>query len=160
MVDSVVFLHGLGGSPLSWEAQTAALPANLQANAPWLHGLRPGRSGQNETFTLEAAARQVATTVEFDQGGHAALVGHSLGALVALRCALDRPELVDRLVLLGATADPPRSAMWLQSLLIRLLPKTGSAGWTKNAYALPSRKPDAQACRSTSGMCWPPPWCW
>lgn len=123
MVDSVVFLHGLGGSPLSWEAQTAALPPHLLAAAPWLYGMRPGRSGQGETFTLEAAARHLARTVELEHGGHAALVGHSLGAMVALQCALDRPEIVDRLVLIAGQANPSRSALRVQNVLLRFIPQ-------------------------------------
>lgn len=128
MVSSVVFLHGLGGSPLSWEAQTSALPSGMHAAAPWLYGMRPGRSGQAEIFTLEAASAHVATAVDLEHGGHAALVGHSLGAMVALRCALDRPEIVDRLVLVAGQADPPRSVLRMQSLLLRLLPRERVAG--------------------------------
>ena len=36
-------------------------------------------------------------------GGHATYVGYSMGGRVALRLALDRPELVERLVLIGAS---------------------------------------------------------
>jgi pimeloyl-ACP methyl ester carboxylesterase len=43
--------------------------------------------------------------------GPAAVIGHSMGSLVARKLALTRPELVDRLVLVGAPfrADTPAS---------------------------------------------------
>ncbi|MFZ1411994.1 MAG: hypothetical protein WAS07_11090, partial [Micropruina sp.] len=38
----LVFLHGLGGSPQTWQSQVAALPPGMKAAAPWVDGFRPG----------------------------------------------------------------------------------------------------------------------
>ena len=57
-----------------------------------------GRSGHDEAG-LPAAAALVG-----ELGGHADYLGYSMGGRIALHLALARPELVRRLVLIGATA--------------------------------------------------------
>lgn len=116
----VTFLHGPGGSPLSWEEQVSKLPPALPARAPWLRGLRPGNS---EEFTLADAAADVLMNRQLDGVSTGALVGHSLGAMVALQCALDDPDSVSHLVLIAGQARPPKSAMRLQRLALRFVPK-------------------------------------
>jgi 2-succinyl-6-hydroxy-2,4-cyclohexadiene-1-carboxylate synthase len=69
----------------------------------------PGH-GRSSTFHagLRTGARLIA-----DQGGRAAYLGYSMGGRLALHLALAYPELVDRLVLIGATAgieDPGERA--------------------------------------------------
>lgn len=60
----------------------------------------PGH-GRSSTFHagLRTGARLIA-----DQGGRATYLGYSMGARFLLHLALSNPELVDRLVLIGATA--------------------------------------------------------
>lgn len=116
----VTFLHGLGGSPLSWEEQVGKLPPELPARAPWLRGLRPGDSAE---FTLAGAAADVLLNRQLDGVSTGALVGYSLGAMVALQCALDDPESVSHLVLVAGQARPPRSAMHLQRMALRFVPR-------------------------------------
>lgn len=115
----VMFLHGVGGSPLSWEEQVAKLPPDLPARAPWLRGLRPGSA---ESFALADAAADVLMTAQLEGAASVALVGHSLGAMVALQCALDAPELVSHLVLVAGQARPPKAAMTLQRWALALVP--------------------------------------
>ncbi len=115
----VMFLHGVGGSPLSWEEQVAKLPPDLPARAPWLRGLRPGSS---ERFTLADACADILMTAQLEGLERVALVGHSLGAMVALQCAIDQPEMVSHLVLVAGQARPPRSAMTLQRWALKLVP--------------------------------------
>lgn len=115
----VTFLHGLGGSPLSWEEQVAKLPPELPARAPWLRGLRPGGS---ERFTLADASADVLLNRQLDGVSTGALVGHSLGAMVALQCALDDPESVSHLVLVAGQARPPKSVLSLQRVALRFVP--------------------------------------
>lgn len=115
----VTFLHGLGGSPLSWEEQVSKLPPDLPAHAPWLRGLRPGG---REQFTLADAAADVLMARRLDGVSSGALVGHSLGAMVALQCAIDEPESVSHLVLVAAQVRPARSVMALQRAALRLVP--------------------------------------
>jgi 2-succinyl-6-hydroxy-2,4-cyclohexadiene-1-carboxylate synthase len=69
----------------------------------------PGHGGSSEVHADLALSAQLLG----DAGGRATYVGYSLGGRVALRLALDRPDLVEGLVLLGATAgieDPAARA--------------------------------------------------
>ena len=68
------------------------------------HGPAGGASA-GARLPFEAAARAVADAVAAAAGPEPATwVGYSLGGRLALRVALDRPDLVGALVLLGATA--------------------------------------------------------
>ena len=96
---SIVLLHGFTQTGASW--------------MPLLEGLRglgrrvvtvdlPGHGSSDpalDSSDLATAASLVAATA-----GRAVYVGYSMGGRVALRLALDRPEEVEALVLIGATA--------------------------------------------------------
>lgn len=119
MTATVVFLPGVGEAPELWEAQVASLPEGFTGFAPSLPGLR---DEDNTPFSLESAA--VFVRDELDRRGitRAHLCGHSLGAMVALRFALDHPERTSSLTLSAAQVHPPRALMTLQSAIMRLLP--------------------------------------
>jgi 2-succinyl-6-hydroxy-2,4-cyclohexadiene-1-carboxylate synthase len=61
-----------------------------------------GRSAAHRTDLVEGAR------LLGDTGGRAAYVGYSMGGRLALHLAVERPELVERLVLVGATAGLDR----------------------------------------------------
>ncbi|WP_226347192.1 alpha/beta fold hydrolase [Agilicoccus flavus] len=116
----VLFVHGVGGSPLTWEHQVSRLPADLPARAPWLRGLRPGGA---EEFDVRDAAGDLATALQLEGVSRAALVGHALGGLVAVQTAIDHPELVSHLVLLGTQPAASRGGRRLQRWALALVPK-------------------------------------
>jgi 2-succinyl-6-hydroxy-2,4-cyclohexadiene-1-carboxylate synthase len=101
----VVLVHGFTQTHVSWMAVATDLDEDHRVVAVDL----PGHGGSSEIHTdLAGTARLLA-----DAGGRATYVGYSLGGRVALRLALDRPDLVDGLVVLGATAgidDPAARA--------------------------------------------------
>ncbi len=68
----------------------------------WGHGHSPDREGP---FSLDSFAADAAELIERVADGRAHVVGHSIGAVVALTLALQRPELVDRLVLASGGFD-------------------------------------------------------
>jgi 3-oxoadipate enol-lactonase len=103
---ALVLLHGLGTGPEAWRPQVEALSATREVIAPPL-ALDPG-------FTVEGAATQLWSSVETDAVD---LCGLSLGALVALRAALDQPSRVGRLVLCAGVAALPRRFRLLQAAL-------------------------------------------
>jgi pimeloyl-ACP methyl ester carboxylesterase len=102
----VVLLHGAFAGASSWSAQAPALAAA---------GYRvylPERRGHAHTpdvqgpLTYEVMADDTVAYLDGVVGGPAHLVGWSDGAVVALLAARRRPELVDRLVLIGRYYNP------------------------------------------------------
>lgn len=98
----LVLVHGLGGCAANWVDVAPLLAETRRVLVPELagHGLStPLPAVPN----LAVFADRIALVAECEQLLPAAFVGHSLGAVVALRLALRRPEDVNALVL-GAAA--------------------------------------------------------
>lgn len=93
---TVVFVHGFTQDPHSWDAVLA--PGELTGDAVQIpHGL---------DFVATASALG-------DVGKCGTYVGYSMGGRLCLQLALDRPEIVERLVLVSASpgiADPDERA--------------------------------------------------
>jgi pimeloyl-ACP methyl ester carboxylesterase len=95
----VVLLHGYGDSWRSFELLVPALAGRFTLLAPDHrgHGGTPAASD----YTVAALAADAIAFIESAAEGKVHLVGHSLGGIVAQRVAEARPDLVDRLVLIG-----------------------------------------------------------
>lgn len=92
----VVLLHGFSQTQASWDVVGEALAADHEVVSVDL----PGHGGSAaERLDLPATATAVA-----EVGGTGAYVGYSMGGRVALRVALDHPDVVDHLVLVSSTA--------------------------------------------------------
>jgi pimeloyl-ACP methyl ester carboxylesterase len=117
----LVLLHGVGQSPIAWQDFVSAFGAGRPMTAPWMRGLRPK---DPVGFDLDAAASGVADELELQGVRRADLLGVSVGASVALRLAVQRPELVGRLVVAGALVRPSKGALRMQKLAMRLVPES------------------------------------
>lgn len=116
----LVFLPGLGQTPLTWQDQVVDLPPGWKAVAPWLRGTRPNKPAD---FTFAAAADE-ALSLLLPQGvDSAAYCGASVGASVALTAAVRAPDAVSHLILTGAQVSPPRTAIVAQRAAVRLTPR-------------------------------------
>ncbi len=107
----VVLLHGLFGAVSNWAALAPTLGkfARVSAlNFPILEAHRSDVTVQALTVYLEAFLRSRGLS-------RVTLCGNSMGGHVALRLALEAPELVDRLVLTGSSGlyehEPARVPM-------------------------------------------------
>lgn len=116
----IVFLHGAGETPQTWQDQVVALPPGSKAAAPWLRGTRPGRS---ERFTVAGAADDVWPLLVQNGVESMQLVGSSLGAVVALHMAANAPQTVSHLVLSTGLVHPPAGVMRAQRLVASLMPR-------------------------------------
>jgi pimeloyl-ACP methyl ester carboxylesterase len=113
----IVLLHGMFlGSLATWYFTTGAVLA--RAHRVFMYDLRGhGRSTRPESgYGVRQQAADLAVLVERFAGGEpVTLVGHSFGAVIALRYALDHPGAVARLVLVEAPL-PVATAPWLEGL--------------------------------------------
>lgn len=97
----VVLIHGAGGTHLYWPAEIRRL-AGYRVYAPDLpgHGKSPGRGKQTITAYADAVLEWLSAL-----GMHSlVLIGHSMGSAVAIHLALNHPEHVLGLGLIGAGA--------------------------------------------------------
>ncbi|WP_197429819.1 alpha/beta fold hydrolase [Auraticoccus cholistanensis] len=120
----LVCVHGLGGSALNWGVVAPLLSTRARVLAVDLVGHGGSRSKVHGDV-IEDQLRVLETFVTRVCRRPVVLVGHSLGGVLALLLAARRPELVDRLVLLGppvprldrGASDVPLA---LRLLLLRL----------------------------------------
>jgi len=97
---AVVMLHGLGRDHTQWTALATALSRSRRVVALDLPGF--GSSEPLRTTTSwEALAEAVLDVIAGLELGRATWLGHSIGAAAAIVAAADRPEFVERLVLVS-----------------------------------------------------------
>ena len=100
----IVFLHGTRLSRAVWTPQMEALSDEFRAIAIDLpgHGER-----SSEPFALARAVDVVAAAIRDQAAGQrAVVVGLSLGGYVAMSLSAEQPNLVQGLVIAGASAEP------------------------------------------------------
>lgn len=125
MSDRVVLAHGFTQTARSW----AGIEARLHESIPEIvtHAIDlPGHGSAAEVQAdLWGAADHLVR-----HGGAGTYVGYSMGGRVALHAALAHPEIVERLVLIGATAgiDDPDERAARRSSDERLADRIGLIG--------------------------------
>jgi pimeloyl-ACP methyl ester carboxylesterase len=124
---SVVFIHGAGAGSGIWSMTMARVARHAHAIAIDLPGHGPSPLGDRAPLSLERYRDAVGELCGALCLGPSVLVGHSLGALVALEAALAWPDKVRALVLVAAAPkmpvdpellallrdDPDRATTWL-----------------------------------------------
>ena len=100
---TIVWLHGAGMDHSVWTLQARAKPFHdhnsLAVDLPG-----HGRSGGSAFATIAEASAWLALLLDRLQVDRARLIGHSMGALIALETAAKVPDRVERLALLGGDA--------------------------------------------------------
>jgi len=97
----VALVHGLGGGAANWRELAPLLAREHRVLAPDLAG-HGGSEPPLAAPNLNAYADRVGDVIALEGASPALVVGHSFGALVALRLALRRPGAVRGIVLAGA----------------------------------------------------------
>ncbi|MFZ0384585.1 MAG: 2-succinyl-6-hydroxy-2,4-cyclohexadiene-1-carboxylate synthase [Solirubrobacteraceae bacterium] len=97
MSPAVVLLHGFTNTARSWDDVVAALPAGYRSLAPDIRG--HGAASAIRPVTL----RGVIEDIDAAAPERFTLAGYSMGGRIALHAALELPERVRRLVLVGAS---------------------------------------------------------
>ncbi|MEO6859589.1 MAG: alpha/beta hydrolase [Solirubrobacteraceae bacterium] len=98
---AVLLLHGQPGAARDWNRVVAALDGRARAIAVD----RPGWDGRSQPRDLPGNARAALEALDAERVGKATLVGHSLGAAVAVWAAAEHPERVGALVLAAPAAN-------------------------------------------------------
>jgi pimeloyl-ACP methyl ester carboxylesterase len=138
----IVLLHGLGGSTFSWRTTVPALAAaGWRTAAVDLLGFGLSDKSFDVDHSHAPQARRVAAAMVELGIGPAVMIGHSMGANVVLHLAHMRPDLVERLVLVDASVQTERSALWPGQLL-HLPPVARWGRFAVRALATPERVTD------------------
>lgn len=122
---TVVLVHGMGSSLDFWVAVIPQLHGARQVLAfdtPGFGLSQPPKRG----FTLRDVANASESFFERRQVSQATVVGHSLGALLAIQIAANRPDLVTKLVLVDPVLMTVESILTTPLGIIRN-PKTAFA---------------------------------
>jgi pimeloyl-ACP methyl ester carboxylesterase len=101
---TLVFLHGLGGSQSTWQVVLGDLVERYRVLAIDLPGHGSSDKGDSATvdYSVESLSAAVAEAIEAFKAGPTLLIGHSLGGAIALQMAVDRPDLVTGVVLINS----------------------------------------------------------
>ncbi|MES2181839.1 MAG: pimeloyl-ACP methyl ester esterase BioH [Pseudomonadota bacterium] len=103
---NLVLLHGWGMHGAVWQPLVKKLSKVFTLHLVDLPGM--GLSRPIEPFHLHAVAEKIAEMLP----AHADIIGWSLGGQVAMRLAIDQPDLVRRLILVGTTPCYVNKADW------------------------------------------------
>jgi pimeloyl-ACP methyl ester carboxylesterase len=105
-VETIVFLHGLGGTQSTWANVLGAFAETYRIAAVDLpgHGSSDKPSPESTDYSIGGIAAKIGELLEKLELAPAVLVGHSLGGATALHLALDRPKLVRALALADSAA--------------------------------------------------------
>lgn len=116
----IVLIHGFLSSTFVWSQVFLEIAAaGFRVIAPDLPGYGYSSKPQKFDYTIESQARMMADFLERLGISRATLVGSSYGGAIAATVALNEPERVERLVLVGAVSnnEPKR---YLMMRLVRL----------------------------------------
>ena len=97
---TVLFIHGIGNTGASWGEVIKVLPPDLRLVSIDLLGFGQSKSPAWAVYNAKTQARSVlATYLKLRLSGQVVIVGHSLGALVAVEIAKRYPLLVKSIIL-------------------------------------------------------------
>lgn len=112
-----IFIHGLGNGGASWDETLAHMKNGTDILCPNLSAMLAKKKVSYEN--LYASFIKYCDKIE----GQIHLCGISLGGVIALNYALDFPQRVKSLVLIGSPYKIPRIAFALQSVIFKFLPE-------------------------------------
>lgn len=113
-----ILVHGSGHKAASWDKTLSYMQDNGDIMCPNLASILEGKEASYEN--LYASFADYCSRVD----GQVHLCGLSLGGILALNYALDFPEKVKTLVLIGTPHKIPKVMFGIQNMIFRLLPKS------------------------------------
>lgn len=98
---AILLIHGIGDNSTTWETVQSKLAQRFTVIAPDLlgHGKSDKPRADYSVAAYANGMRDLLSVLDID---HVTVIGHSLGGGVAMQFAYQFPQLVDRLILVGA----------------------------------------------------------
>jgi aminoacrylate hydrolase len=128
---TVLLSSGLGGSAHYWAPQIPALARHFRVIAYDHHGTGGSGGSVPEDYSIDDMAAEAAGLLAELGVGKCHFIGHALGGLIGLRLALDRPELLDRLVVVNAWTKTHPHTLRCFAIRKSLLLDTGVAAYVR-----------------------------
>jgi pimeloyl-ACP methyl ester carboxylesterase len=166
---TILLIHGAFVSGFNWDLVVPHL-TSYHLLIPDLPG--HGQSRNITPFSVESSSRLVAALIrKHAVNGRAHIVGHSLGAHVAINLASSYSELVDALFISGFEIYPQAAlsrfmpyAMWTENRIQNLIPRP-LISWLMDGTDIPHGDPRTctmDLCRQIilpmTETTWPSPW--
>lgn len=110
-----IFIHGLGQNSLSWSSVISFMPKEFNLGCPDLFSL----IGDEEVnyFNLYKSFSEYCNNISEPLN----LCGLSLGGILALNYAIEYPDKVNSLVLIGTQYKMPKTLLKFQNIIFRLM---------------------------------------
>jgi pimeloyl-ACP methyl ester carboxylesterase len=150
---TILLIHGAFTTAADWKPVISHLDQSYHILAPDL----PGHGTAGGRFTLDNAADTLYTLIkESTVGNKAHVVGHSLGAQVAIRLAEKYPSVVDHMVVSGFEIYPslPSSdrlsyILWTMNRVENLVPRP-AIRWLMDGTDIGRLSPSLELCRQVA----------
>jgi pimeloyl-ACP methyl ester carboxylesterase len=150
---SLFFIHGSGSDHSAWSHQYARLHKNNNIFAVDLPG--HGRSSGTGEADMESYSLWIKKIIDILELKRTVFVGHSLGAAIILRFALNYPEEIAGFVLVGGGMKMPVNSFFLEFLktnppivpaeVLDLICKYSLAKENRSKFSAPLRKSLSQS---------------
>ena len=112
----LIFLHGLGQNPSSWNETLSFLPQGIKAYCPDLFHLCADKTYEKIYLAFENYVDDFSNPIN--------LCGISLGAVLALHYTLNHADKVSSLVLLAPQYKMPKRLLRFQNAVFRIMPNS------------------------------------
>ena len=103
---TVVLSSGLGGSAHFWQAQLPALQSSYRIIVYDQNGTGRSPATLPSNYSIQSMTDELLALVDEIKITRCHFIGHALGGLVGLNIALQRPEILQSLVLVNAWSSP------------------------------------------------------
>ncbi len=115
---TIILVHGSGHKATSWNETISYMTNAEDIMCPNLSSILEGKEASYEN--LYSSFVKYCSKID----GQIHLCGLSLGGILALNYALDFPQKVKTLVLIGTPHKIPKAAFGFQNIIFRFLPKS------------------------------------